>query len=94
MPLENDGFINPKIKVVPPSPDTIIYRLQESYIYPNASGADSDLVDYVRENFRRGGDTSNIRNSDRAWNDPPPPPGSIAVDLPDLRAIVLDFTAM
>jgi solute carrier family 26 (sodium-independent sulfate anion transporter), member 11 len=94
VPLENDGFINPNIKVVPPSPDIIIYRLQESYIYPNASGADSDLIDYVRANFRRGADMSNTSSSDRAWNDPPPPPGSIAIDLPDLRAIVLDFAAV
>jgi solute carrier family 26 (sodium-independent sulfate anion transporter), member 11 len=94
VPLENDGYINPNIKVIPPSPHTIIYRMHESFIYPNASIADSDLIDYVRENFRRGVDMTNISKSDRAWNDPPPAPGSVAVDLPDLRAIVLDFATV
>lgn len=99
VPLEHDGFINPNVKVNL-SPDIIVYRLHESYVYPNASATDSELVDYVRDNFRRGQDMSDVKNSDRAWNDPGPPRGTSSADLaatneakPDLRAIVLDFTA-
>jgi len=100
VPLEHDGFINPDVQVKAPSPDIIIYRLHESYVYPNASATDLQLVDYVRDNFRRGVDMSDVSNSERAWNDPGPPQGTNSADLaakneakPDLRAIVLDFTA-
>jgi sodium-independent sulfate anion transporter 11 len=100
VPLEHDDFINPNVKVKVPSPGIIVYRLHESYIYPNASATDSQLVDYVRENFRRGLDMSNVSNSERAWNDPGPPQGTSSAEVaadneakPDLRAIVLDFTA-
>ncbi|KAF9483785.1 sulfate permease [Pholiota conissans] len=100
LPLNKNGITNQDIKVVPPSPGVIVYRFEESYLYPNSSIVNSALVDYVQENMRRGKDMSNIKFSDRPWNDPGPPRGS-GIDIqaenekkPILHAIVLDFSTV
>lgn len=101
LPLtKNDGMTNPDIRVVPPSPGVIIYRFEESYLYPNCSRLNSVLVDYVKENMRRGKDMSTVRASDRPWNDPGPRSGDTSAEQaenekrPVLRAIVLDFSTI
>jgi sodium-independent sulfate anion transporter 11 len=100
LPLEGDGLTNPNVRITPPSPGVIIYRLDESYVYPNANWSDIELVDYVKANLRRGGDID-IRPSERPWNDPGPGRGVDVAELvaenerkPDLRAIVLDFSGV
>lgn len=90
--------VNPHVQIVPPSPGVIVYRFEESYLYPNSSLVNDALVDYVKENMRRGKDMSNVKPSDRPWNDPGP--GRNAGEdehiankkLPILHAIVLDFS--
>jgi solute carrier family 26 (sodium-independent sulfate anion transporter), member 11 len=97
VPLAPDGVTNPHIKVTPPSPDIIIYRLEESFVYPNSSQVNSTLFEYVKENMRRGKDMTNVKAGDRPWNDPGPGRHGTEVGnetKPDLRAIVLDFSAM
>ncbi|KAK0210542.1 sulfate transporter family-domain-containing protein [Desarmillaria ectypa] len=99
VPLTKDSVTNLQVKVVPPSPGIIIYRLEESYLYPNCAQLDSALVEYVKENTRRGKDMSVVRLKDRAWNDPGPRRGANAeyeanTNLPLLRAIVLDFSGI
>jgi sodium-independent sulfate anion transporter 11 len=77
-----------------------VYRFEESYLYPNASIVNSALVDYVKENMRRGRDMSNVKLRDRPWNDPGPSRGGAAQDQvenekkPVLYAIVLDFSTV
>lgn len=100
LPLTNDGVTNRHIEVVPPSPGVLVYRFEESYLYPNCSLLNSTLVDYVKENMRRGRDMSNVKLSDRPWNDPGPPRGDTGeeqaanIKQPVLHAIVLDFSTM
>lgn len=100
VPLSQSSIVNQDIKVEPPSPGVIIYRFEESFLYPNISKLNSELVDYVKANMRRGKDMSNIRPSDRPWNDPGPKSSSGAEEQaenmakPDLHAIVLDLSAM
>ncbi|KAJ6455810.1 sulfate transporter family-domain-containing protein [Mycena sanguinolenta] len=96
VPLTQNGITNPHIKIDPPSPGVIIYRHEESAIFPNASLLNSELVGYVKKHMRRGKDMSNIPASERAWNDPGPGAGGeVANDkLPDLRAIVIDLSAI
>lgn len=100
LPLKNNGVTNRHINIVPPSPGVLVYRFEESYLYPNCSLLNSVLVDYVKENMRRGRDMTNVKLSDRPWNDPGPPRGDTGgeqaanVQQPVLHAIVLDFSSM
>ncbi|TRM56515.1 sulfate transporter family-domain-containing protein [Schizophyllum amplum] len=88
------------IEVIPPAPGVIIYRFEESYLYPNSSVMNERIVDYVRARTRRGKDFSNVSLADRAWNDPGPRGGSVDEErerndaLPLLRAVVLDFSSV
>ncbi|KAG6920007.1 hypothetical protein DXG01_013356 [Tephrocybe rancida] len=94
----NKKSLNSNIKVVPPSPGVLVYRFEESYLYPNCSLVNDALVDYVRGNMQRGKDMSNIKASDRPWNDPGPGRNSGTSEQeenmkkPILHAIVLDFS--
>lgn len=88
------------IEVDPPFPGVVVYRYEESVLYPNSSILNGTLVDHVKTHTRRGKDMSNVRLSDRPWNDPGPRHGKGADEIardaarPLLRAIVLDFAAV
>ena len=94
------GIVNPEIKVSPPLPGVIIYRFEESFIYPNSSYISSVLMDHIKETTRRGKDLSLVALSDRAWNDPGPKrgakvdPATADPHKPLLRAIVFDMSAV
>lgn len=99
VPIKENGVQTSHIKVLPPSPGVLIYRFEESYLYPNCSIFNSALVDYVKENMRRGKDYNAIRLHDRAWNDNGPRRSStldqaINEKKPWLHAIVLDFSTV
>ncbi|KAH7889777.1 sulfate transporter family-domain-containing protein [Phlebopus sp. FC_14] len=100
LPLRRDNVTNPHVKVDPPSPGIIIYRFEESYLYPNCSIINSAIVDHVKETMRRGIDLSTIRLRDRAWNDHGPVRGDAAAAQaannakPELHAIVFDFSGV
>jgi len=98
VPLKPNGVLNPHIAVQPPQPGIIVYRFEESYIFPNCSIVNSTIVDHVKKYTRRGFDISSIRMGDRAWNDPGPVKGSDteAEDAPRplLHAVVLDFSTV
>lgn len=99
IPLTQDGMTSP-FKIIPPSPGVIIYRFEESYLYPNSALVNSALVDYVKENMRRGKDMSNVKLRDRPWNDPGPRRHGAEMERasnesrPVLHAIVLDFSSV
>ncbi|KAK2460541.1 hypothetical protein APHAL10511_007011 [Amanita phalloides] len=95
LPLEEgETTTESRINVVPPLPGVIIYRFEDSYVYPNCSKAMDLLVDYVRENTRRSRNTRR-NSSDRLWNDAEPRNGDISDEKkPNLRAIVLDFSTV
>lgn len=91
-------LMNADVKVIPPAPGIIVYRHEESLVYPNASLVNTTLRDYVKEHMRRGIDMSTVKLSDRPWNDPGPRPGhdenAENLKKPLLKAIVLDFAAV
>ncbi|KAF8582670.1 sulfate permease [Ramaria rubella] len=94
---EPQAVVNPDIKVTPPTPGVIIYRFEESFIYPNSSYISSVLMDHIKETTRRAKDLSSVPMSDRPWNDPGPQRGDdAAVDTkkPILKAVVLDLSAV
>ncbi|KAI9566505.1 sulfate transporter family-domain-containing protein [Boletus coccyginus] len=100
LPLRPDGVTNLEVKVEPPAPGVIIYRFEESYLYPNCSAINSVIVDYVKENMRRGIDVGAIQLRDRPWNDAGPVVGGAEaaqaanIAKPKLRVIVLDFSGV
>jgi sodium-independent sulfate anion transporter 11 len=55
-PWSNNNVINPQIRVEPPPPGVLVYRLEETFLYPNCSMLNSEIVDYVKANIRRGTD--------------------------------------
>jgi solute carrier family 26 (sodium-independent sulfate anion transporter), member 11 len=99
VPLSKNGVTNAEIKVTPPSPGIIIYRFEESYLYPNSAIVQSVLVDHVKKNMRRGKDMTNVKAADRPWNDAGGRGGGETeqernMEKPVLHAIVLDFSTV
>ncbi|KAF7789562.1 hypothetical protein EIP86_000508 [Pleurotus ostreatoroseus] len=99
VPLKPKGsLMNCNVEVTPPPPGIIVYRFEESYLYPNSSLLNSSLVDTVKAGYKRGVDFSQIRMGDRPWNDPGPKAGhdenAENMKRPDLRAIVLDLSSV
>jgi sodium-independent sulfate anion transporter 11 len=92
LPLARSGNAGSDTTVVPASPGIVIYRFEESFVYPNCAIAVEELVDYVKLNMRRGQELS---RRDRLWNDPGPS-SDVAENesKPVLRAIVLDFSTV
>jgi sodium-independent sulfate anion transporter 11 len=45
---------------------------EESFIYPNASYHNSQLVDHVKATTKRGHEQALVKLGDRPWNDPGP----------------------
>ena len=93
----NPNVMNPDLQVIPPAPGVILYRFEESYLYPNSSIVNSALVDHVKEKTRRGRDFTGVSASQRPWNDPGPKKGAVVEDdshKPLLRAVVLDFSGV
>lgn len=94
------GVMNRDIPVENPPPGVVIYRFEESFLFPNASYINDKIVEYVKNNTRRGKDQSLIAKGDRPWNDPGPSKSHAASLLesekhkPRLRAVVLDFSAV
>ncbi|KAJ3568520.1 hypothetical protein NP233_g5664 [Leucocoprinus birnbaumii] len=100
VPMKENSVLNYRIKVVPPAPGVLVYRFEESYLYPNCSIANSELVDYVKENMRRGNSRGVVVPlRDRRWNDNGPRHSSeheqaLNQQKPRLHAIVLDFSSV
>ncbi|BGP14804.1 hypothetical protein JCM10213_001828 [Rhodosporidiobolus nylandii] len=106
LPLLPDGVRNPLVQVVPPPPGVIVFRFEESILYPNASFYADMIVDYAKKHTRPGGATVEyLSKGDRPWNDPGTPPwrrrknkgdgtpGSPGSEKPVLRALVLDMSS-
>ena len=96
IPIKPNKFLmNPHVKVYPPTPGVVVYRFEESFLYPNSSLVNDALVDYIKETTRRGIDMGEIKPSERAWNDSGKKTQSEDdQNKPILQAVVLDFSAV
>lgn len=94
LPLDRRDASNPAIQVDSPYPGVFIYRLSESFNYINQAYHVDTLLSYISENSRRMSAESFDRESDRLWNDPGPRKHDNEADLPYLRALILDFSAV
>lgn len=99
VPLDEESS-REDVKVENPPAGVIIYRFEESFLYPNASYINDRLIEQAKKVTRRGGDYSKIAAGDRPWNDPGPSKkkaaAAIEADLvkPVLKAVILDFAAV
>jgi len=73
VPMENrDGLRDPSVQVLPPAPGVFVYRVEESFTYPNASHMAEIIGDKIKAETCPGRlDVG--RRGDRPWNDPGPP---------------------
>ncbi|KAK4055647.1 Sulfate permease 2 [Microbotryomycetes sp. JL201] len=110
VPLKADGVRNPLVKVHAPPPGVIVYRMQESFVFPNASRYMDEIADYARANTRSGTNWDNVAPGDRPWNDPGPnwferrklnghdqaaeERAAAEAAKPILRAVVFDFAGV
>ncbi|ODQ44969.1 hypothetical protein PICMEDRAFT_35754 [Pichia membranifaciens NRRL Y-2026] len=56
-------FINERIDIELPPPGVIVYRMNESFVYPNASAQTDNIIDYIKKNTRSSGQKREI-----LWN--------------------------
>ncbi|ODN79929.1 hypothetical protein L202_03814 [Cryptococcus amylolentus CBS 6039] len=91
---------NQDVPVENPPPGIIIYRFEESFLYPNASYINDRLVERAKSTTRRGGDHHAVKAGDRPWNDPghskkdEEAERKAESEKPLLKAVILDFAAV
>ncbi|EEB07373.1 sulfate transporter [Schizosaccharomyces japonicus yFS275] len=96
VPLDQKG-LNPNVTVEAPPRGLLIFRLQESFTYPNAGHVNDMLVSKAKEVTRRLNNHRYARKGDRPWNDYEKASKKIdpALDTrPILKAVILDFSAV
>ncbi|GAA5898783.1 SLC26/SulP family anion transporter [Sporobolomyces salmoneus] len=108
VPLKPNGntITNPLVRVEPPPPGIIVFRFEESFLFPNAALYADVVLDYAKHNTRSGAVFD--EKADRTWNDPGPHPWlekrRAKKASPDaevfkdersiLRAVVFDFSSV
>ncbi|GMM32606.1 sulfate permease [Martiniozyma asiatica (nom. inval.)] len=60
-------YINPSINIESPPPGVVVYRLGESFIYPNSSHECDRIVNFVKRTTKS---SSEILNVEKKWNNP------------------------
>ncbi|KAJ5183858.1 sulfate anion transporter [Penicillium capsulatum] len=96
LPLDKRDGDGTDVKLESPRPGVFVYRFSEGFNYPNAGHYLDPMVQEILKNTRRA-DSQGYVKGDRPWNDPGPGRKENEMDtsqLPLLRAIVLDFSAV
>ncbi|GKZ76392.1 sulfate permease 2 [Aspergillus niger] len=99
LPLKHTDGSNPTIPITQPAPGVFIYRVSEGFNYPNANHYTDNLVEHIFESTRRTNPSLYATPGDRPWNDPAPRKSKAehtdnSTELPLLRAVILDFSAV
>ncbi|CAB60015.1 putative sulfate permease C3H7.02 [Schizosaccharomyces pombe] len=89
---------NPNLEIQSPPPGVFIFRLQESFTYPNASRVSTMISRRIKDLTRRGIDNIYVKDIDRPWNVPRQRKKKENSEIEDLRpllqAIIFDFSAV
>ncbi|GAA5970486.1 hypothetical protein JCM11641_007324 [Rhodosporidiobolus odoratus] len=72
LPLDPDGVRAPAVRVENPPPGIIVFRMEEAFLYVNASRYADQIAEYARLHTKNGQDYSLTSQGDRPWNDPGP----------------------
>ena len=96
--LGDEGILNIKTVVKPPVPWIVIYRLGESFTYPNASSVNVSIMEYFKENAKRSSQLVEGAEKTRLWNETNNP-SSVAEDEREkrrrpIRAVIFDFASV
>jgi len=96
--LGDEGVLNIKTVVKPPAPWIVIYRLGESFTYPNASSVNITIMEYFKENATRTLQSIENSNKVRLWNETDDP-SSTGEDERDkrrrpIKAVIFDFASV
>jgi len=97
VPLElgDDGVLNMKTVVKPPVPWVVIYRLGESFTYPNASSVNISIMEYFKENAKRSPQLAQSGKRERLWNEMNPQCSAREDEREKrrrpIRAVIFDF---
>jgi sodium-independent sulfate anion transporter 11 len=67
--LGDEGILNVKTVVKPPAPWIVIYRLGESFTYPNASSVNMSIMEYFKVNAKRSPQLAESGKKTRLWNE-------------------------
>ena len=67
--LGDEGVLNIKTVVKPPAPWIVIYRLGESFTYPNASSVNITITEYFKKNAKRNPQSIESGKKTRLWNE-------------------------
>ena len=100
IPLElgDDGLLNMRTVVKPPAPWIVIYRLGESFTYPNASSVNMSIMEYFKENARRSPQLVQSRQKERLWNETNSPDSTRENEREKrrrpIRAVIFDFSSV
>ncbi|BGP15200.1 Sulfate permease 2 [Rhodosporidiobolus nylandii] len=108
LPINPDGVRNSDIQVEAPPPGVIVFRMEEAFLYVNASHYADQISDYAKAHTKNGQDYSQTSQGDRPWNDPGPnrfqKSGKFAQReaerarenklRPTLKAVVFDFSGV
>ncbi|KAG8894847.1 hypothetical protein FRB99_000951 [Tulasnella sp. 403] len=94
----NGTDLHPNLKIEGLAPGVLVFRPEESILYPNAALVTGRLIDYIKEHTKRGRDPSGVSLSDRMWCDPGPRNGTLEREQDKskwlLASVVLDFSAV
>ncbi|OAA60825.1 sulfate permease 2 [Cordyceps fumosorosea ARSEF 2679] len=94
LPFNRQDSSNPAVLLDTPYPGVFVYRLHDSYNYINQALHMDILQSYLMENTQRTSKEQLEHESDRLWNDAGPRDKLLSENLPYLRALVLDFSAV
>jgi sodium-independent sulfate anion transporter 11 len=96
IPYDTNDNRNPGVKVEPAYPGVFIYRFAENFNYINQAYHIDHLTTYIKSHTRRTQTDDGLRPADRLWCEAPPSKKLLEkdVDLPFLKAVVLDFSTV
>ena len=96
--LGDEGILNIKTVVKPPAPWIVIYRLGESFTYPNASSVNLTIMEHFKENAKRSPQLMESGRKTRLWNETDEL-CSVAEDEREkrrrpIKAVIFDFASV
>lgn len=103
LPLDRHDGSNPALKVEAPLPGLFIYRFSEGFNYINQAQHMDHLISTITQETKRTCQPVYAHPGDRPWNEPMPvsstklfqdDAGDLANQLPTLKAVVFDFSAV